>query len=314
MKILVIKLGALGDFVLAMAAMKKIREAHAGDHLTLLSSPPFAPLAKASGWFDHIDTDGRPKGLAAEARMLMRLRRERYDRVYDLQTSSRSSAYFQFLRPNPPQWSGIAKGCSHPHANPRRDVMHTLERQADQLKFAGIWPDAPTEPGTAPAPDLAFLAPERPPAQAPYVILIPGGSAHRLDKRWPAGRFAQFARELRGRGLDVCVIGGPQEAAVAEEIARVAGGIRDLTGKTSFADIAALAAGAQLVVGNDTGPLHLAAATGAPTIALFSDASDPALCAPRGAVRVLHSHDLAELPVSAVLEAAREGKKKPPPR
>ena len=186
MKILVIKLGALGDFVLAMAAMKKIRQTHPDDHITLLTTPPYEPLARASGWFDAIDTDGRPKGWLGELRLILRLRRARYRRVYDLQTSSRSSAYFHFLKPRP-QWSGIARGCSHPHANPRRDFMHTLERQADQLKFAGIWPDAPTEPGTAPGPDLSFLAGDHPAPQRPYVLLVPGGSPHRLDKRWPAG-------------------------------------------------------------------------------------------------------------------------------
>lgn len=306
MKILVIKLGALGDFVLAMAAMKKIREAHPDDHITLLTTPPFEPLARASGWFDIIETDGRPKGWLGELKMIRRLRRERYDRVYDLQTSSRSSAYFQFLRPHPPQWSGIAKGCSHPHANPRRDFMHTLERQADQLEFAGIWPDAPTEPGTAPPPDLSFLAGPRPEHQFPYVLLIPGGSAHRLGKRWPAGRFAHLAQVLHDTGLEVMIIGGAQEAVVAEEIARTAPGVQDLTGKTDFVDIATLGAHAALVIGNDTGPLHLAAAAGAPTLALFSDASDPALCAPRGNVRVLHRPDLSELPVGTVVKAAEE--------
>jgi ADP-heptose:LPS heptosyltransferase len=299
-RILVIKLGALGDFVLAMAAMPKIREAHADAHLTLLTTPPFAPLAKASGWFDKIDTDGRPKGLLAEARMLMRLRRERYDRVYDLQTSSRSSAYFQFLRPNPPEWSGIAKGCSHPHANPRRDFMHTLERQADQLKFVGIWPDAPTEPGTAPPPDLSFMVSSSEASSRPYAMLVPGGSAHRLDKRWPVAQFAELAGLLRAKGLEVLVIGGPQETPLAAAM----GEVTDLTGKTDFAEIAALGARAALAVGNDTGPLHLAAAAGAPTVALFSDASDPALCAPRGKVRVLHSASLEDLPVSAVADAA----------
>jgi ADP-heptose:LPS heptosyltransferase len=303
-KILVIKLGALGDFVLATAAMRKIREAHPHDHITLLTTPPFEPLARAAGWFDAIDTDGRPRGWLAELALIRRLRREGYERVYDLQTSSRSSAYFQFLRPHPPQWSGIARGCSHPHANPRRDFMHTLERQADQLKFAGIWPDAPTEPGTAPPPDLSFMAKAQPALTLPYVLLVPGGSAHRMDKRWPAGRFAQVARAMRDKGLEVAIIGGPQEAPIAEEIARVAGPVRDLTGQTDFAGIVSLGAGAKLVIGNDTGPLHLAAAAGASTLALFSNASDPALCAPRGKVRVLHSPDLSDLPVSAVVEAA----------
>jgi ADP-heptose:LPS heptosyltransferase len=246
---------------------------------------------------------GPPDGLIANLRMLLRLRRAKYDRVYDLQTSSRSSAYFQFLRPNPPPWSGIAKGCSLPHANPRRDFMHTLERQADQLKFAGVWPDAPTEPGTAPAPDLSFLA-RGPAPEHPYALLVPGGSAHRMDKRWPAGRFAQLARILRERGLEVVIIGGPQEKPVAAEIARAAGAVRDLTGKTDFGEIASLGAKAALAIGNDTGPLHLIAAAGAPTIALFSNASDPALCAPRGKVRVLHNPSLADLPVSAVADAA----------
>ena len=110
MKILVIKLGALGDFVLAMAAMRKIREAHPDDDITLLTTPPFEPLARASGWFDAVETDGRPKGWLGEFGLVHRLRRARYDRVYDLQTSSRSSAYFRFLQPRP-QWSGIARGC-----------------------------------------------------------------------------------------------------------------------------------------------------------------------------------------------------------
>src|SRR5690606_19127730 len=80
-------------------------------------------------------------------------------------------------------------------------------------------------------------------------------------------------------------------------------GVRDLTGRTDFARIAALGARAALVVGNDTGPLHLAAAAGAPTIVLFSKASDPALAAPRGHVTVLQAADLAELPVETVLRA-----------
>ena len=82
------------------------------------------------------------------------------------------------------------------------------------------------------------------------------------------------------------------------------GQARDLTGRTDFAKVAMLGAKAALVVGNDTGPLHLAAATGAPTVVMFSSASDPELAAPRGHVTVLRADNLAELPVSAVLQAA----------
>jgi ADP-heptose:LPS heptosyltransferase len=311
-KILVIKLSALGDFVLALAAMKRIRLAHPKAHITLLTTPPFEALAKASPYFNAVFTDGRPVGFAAWMALRRRLRAANYSRVYDLQTSSRSNRIFQMLRPRPPAWSGIALGCSLPHRNRLRNGMHTLERQADQLMYAGIWPDAPTAPGTAPAPDLSWvlsLAPgERPPEMGvkpkPYVMFVPGGSAHRPEKRWPVEKYGELARILYAQGLDIVVIGGVQEASLAQAIQREAPSTRDLTGRTDFARIAVLGAKAALAVGNDTGPLHLAAAAGAPTVVLFSGASDPALSAPRGNIAVLQAENLSDLPVARVAQAA----------
>jgi ADP-heptose:LPS heptosyltransferase len=311
-KVLVIKLGALGDFVLALAAMKKIREAHPRAKITLLTTPPFEALAKLSPYFNSVETDGRPSDFGDLSAMLSRLRKARYDRVYDLQTNSRTNWYFQALRPFPPQWSGIAAGCALPQRGKARYHMHTLERQADQLKQAGIWPDAPTGPGGAPAPDLSWILRRtketRPVAGAapprPYVLLVPGGSAHRPEKRWPTESYAQLAALLKARGLDIVIIGGPQESAMARQIQKVVGQARDLTGRTDFAQLAVLGAKAVLAIGNDTGPTHLLAAAGAPTIALFSDASDPELCGPRGHVTVIRSPDLKALPVSTVASAA----------
>ncbi|WP_374470682.1 glycosyltransferase family 9 protein [Phenylobacterium sp.] len=311
-KILVVKLGALGDFVLALAAMKKIREAHRKDHITLLTTPPFEALAKSCPYFNAVETDGRPETFAQWMALRKRLKAAGYDRVYDLQTSSASNRIFQILRPNPPAWSGIALGCSLPHRNKLRDHMHTLERHADQLMYAGIWPDAPTAPGEAPPPDLSWIWKNQPSdrpvpgAVKPraYVMFVPGGSAHRPEKRWPVDRYAELARILYGRGFDIVIIGGPQETALAHAIQRTVPRARDLTGRTDFARIAVLGAKAALAVGNDTGPLHLAAAAGAPTVVLFSGASDPALSAPRGKVAVLRAEKLSELPVAKVAQAA----------
>jgi ADP-heptose:LPS heptosyltransferase len=314
-RILVIKLAALGDMVQAFPPFAHIRAAHPGAHITLLTTPPYASLAAASPYFDRIETDGRPKRLGETLAMLGRLRRARYDRVYDFQTSTRSSAYFYALWPRPPQWSGIAPFCSHPHKNPDRDAMHTLERQAEQLKDAGIWPDAPVARGTAPAPDLSFMlddpALERRPEHfglsAPYALLIPGASATRPAKRWPAERYAELARRLMAEGLAVGVIGGPGEAEIGRSIEAAAPGVKNLVGQTDYAQIAGLGARAALAVGNDTGPTHVVAAAGAPTVVLFSAESDPALCAPRGrSVRVVQVERLADLGVEAV-EAAVKG-------
>jgi ADP-heptose:LPS heptosyltransferase len=311
-KILVIKLSALGDFVLALAAMKKIRQAHPKAHISLLTTPPFEGLAKASPYFNAVFTDGRPENFAQWIALRTRLRAVGYTRVYDLQTSSHSNRIFQVLRPNPPPWSGIAFGCSLPHKNPLRNGMHTLERQADQLMYAGIWPDAPTEPGSAPAPDLSWVLAKAPGERAaavgvkpkPYVMFVPGGSAHRPEKRWPVERYGELARILYARGLDIVIIGGPQESALAQAIQRQVPRARDLTGRTDFAYIAVLGAKAALAIGNDTGPLHLAAAAGAPTVVLFSSVSDPALSAPRGKVAVLQAANLSELAVAKVAQAA----------
>ena len=101
-KILVIKLGALGDFVQSLAAMKQIREAHPDAHITLLTTPPFEALARASPYFNTVEPDGRPEGIGETLALIRRLRGAGYDRVYDLQTSSRTNLYFQLLRPFPP--------------------------------------------------------------------------------------------------------------------------------------------------------------------------------------------------------------------
>jgi len=308
-RVLVLKFGALGDFVLALAAMKRIRLAHPKAKITLLTTPPFEALAKASPYVNSVEIDGRPEGLGEWLSMISRLRAARYDRVYDLQTSSRSSLIFQLLRPFPPPWSGIALGCAYRQRDPARETMHTLERQADQLRIAGIWPDAPTGLDTAPPPDLSWIVnkvgAQRPVSAGPlrpYALLIPGGSAGRLEKRWPVEHYAELAAHLRGQGLDIVVIGGPEESALARVIQRRVQS-RDLTGRTDFAQIAALGARATLAVGNDTGPTHLIAAAGAPTLVLFSKASDPDLCAPRGHVTVLRSARLADLSVDEVAAA-----------
>ncbi|MCA1974798.1 MAG: heptosyltransferase, partial [Caenispirillum sp.] len=77
-RILVVKLGAFGDFVVALAAMTAIRQAHAGAHITLLTTPPFVGLAEASGLFDVVRGDGRPSGFAGQLRLALDLRRGRF--------------------------------------------------------------------------------------------------------------------------------------------------------------------------------------------------------------------------------------------
>jgi ADP-heptose:LPS heptosyltransferase len=125
--ILVIKLGALGDVVLAFQPFADIRAHHPGARITLLSTAPFAKLLAASPWFDEIRIDARPAWWNFAGVLALRRSLLGFDLVYDLQTSGRSSRYFWLA--GRPAWSGIAPGASLPHANPARDRMHTLDRQ-----------------------------------------------------------------------------------------------------------------------------------------------------------------------------------------
>jgi ADP-heptose:LPS heptosyltransferase len=309
-KVLVIKLSAVGDFVLALPAFERIRAAHPQAKITLLTTPPFEALARASPFFDRVETDGRPRGPGAWLSLIARIRHARYDRIYDLQNSGRTKLYFHLLRPFPPEWSGAVAGCALRHRNRNRMKMHALERQAQQLEVAGIWPDAPTRPLSSAPPDLSWILHKTPAARSiaapnprPVVLLIPGSSATHTDKRWPIDNYARLAEALQSEGFDIVIVGALNESNLAHAIQRRAPRSRDLTGRTDFAQIAVLGAKAALAVGNDTGPVHLIAAAGAPTIALFSSASDPVLSGPRGHVTVFQAPDLKDVSVETVLAA-----------
>jgi len=289
-RILVIKLGALGDFVLAFGPFAAIRAHHPAARIVLLTTTPYAELAQASPWFDEVRVDRRPAWW--DLRGLVRLRQalRGFDFVYDLQTSSRSSHYFRMA--GRPEWSGIARGASRRHTDPGRNRLHTMDRQRDQLALAGI--------PSVPPPDLAWLLGAGPVLPTPYALLAPGSAPHRPAKRWPAAAFGILAQQMAPRPV---VVGTAADAPLATAICAACPEALDLTGRTSLLDLAGLAARAEFAVGNDTGPMHLAAAAGCRCVVLFSGHSDPALTAPRGRVTVLREPDLADLPVARVAAA-----------
>jgi ADP-heptose:LPS heptosyltransferase len=293
--ILVIKLGALGNVVLSFNAFAAIRSHHGKARISVLTTAPYADWLRLSPWFDEVLVDRRPAwwDLSGLRRLRRMLNEPGFTRVYDLQTSGRSSWYFRlFPLGGKPEWSGIAPGCSLPDRDPNRDRMHDNERQAGQLRQAGI--------SEIPAADLSWCRGDigRFALPGDFVLLVPGSAPHRLAKRWPAARYQELALALRRRDLTPVVIGSATESPIARAIPAAV----DLTGQTSFGDLADLGRAARFAVGNDTGPMHLLATAGCPSVVLFSHDSDPLFCAPRGPdVRVLRRPDLASLEVSAVL-------------
>lgn len=299
-RVLVIKLGAFGDFVVALAAMKGIRAAHPQAEITLLTTPPYAGMARASGLFDTVREDGRPRGLRGQIALALDLRRQDFERVYDLQRNDRSRLFFHVMRFGRPalEWSGIFRGASHHIADPREPRRHAAVRYADQLRVAGI--EVP------PWPDLSFLHGDVTAMPVPdrFVLMVPGGAPQRPGKRAPVETYVSVARHCVGRGLTPVLIGTDKEAAELDAVAAAVPEAVNLRGRTSFGQLASLARRAVAAVGNDTGPMHLVAVAGCPSVVLFSAESDPVECRPwADRVTTLQRASLRDLPAAEIAAA-----------
>ena len=296
--ILVIKLGALGDFVQAGGAFSAIRAHHNRAVITLLTTMPFADFSAKSPWFDEVWVDRRPKFVDVFSWLgfRTRLRDGGFQRVYDLQTSDRSNFYFKLFWPNKaPEWSGVARGCSHPHLNQNRNSMHTIDRQAEQLVMAGL--------AHPPNPDFSWVDADitRFQIRSTYALLVPGGAPHRPEKRWPIEYFEKLASLLEREGIQPIVIGTLAEMEIGDKITHDLREGLNLAGQTSLEELFVLSRRATYAIGNDNGPMHLFSAQNCPSVVLYSDASDPTLCAQRGSrVTILRRQDLSTLHVKDV--------------
>jgi ADP-heptose:LPS heptosyltransferase len=201
-----------------------------------------------------------------------------------------------FLPARLPEWSGIAWCCSHPHANLRRFPQHTIDKQAEQLLMAGIHP--------TPLPHCRSSTRSLPAGlrKGSFFIMIPGSSRRHADKRWPARRYGELACWLfEANGIIPVIVGSAGEEGLAAEIRTACPSAVDLVGRTELTSLVDLADASAFAVGNDTGATHIAALGGQPVLVLFSDASDPSRCAPRGPkIHVLSSPCLDDLPVCQV--------------
>ena len=309
-EILVIKHGALGDIIIATAGFAAIRAQHPGAHITLLTTKPYAELLAQSPYFNEIWVDSKPKwqDRQARARLKSMLRSKPWSWIYDLQTSKRSTLY-QWLLARPwPSISNVSRFTSHGYTDKARHGKHALANLKLQLAIAGIevgQPDIHWMKADI-APIIGIIGTSRAVPQGeqvnPFALIVPGGAAHRPEKRWPAEQYASLAQELSSKGIRPVLIGTHAESEALNSIAARVPTAINLVGATTIPQIASLARLATQAVGNDTGPMHVIAATNCPVSVLFSHASDPARSAPIGnAVTILREKDLSALSVDRVL-------------
>ncbi|MBI4544645.1 MAG: glycosyltransferase family 9 protein [Gemmatimonadetes bacterium] len=277
----------LGDLVMALPALEV-----AGAAADTLVLETLAPLLELSGFRGRVLPLER--GAAGFWSGVRRLRRGRYRRGVLLPPSFSSALLFRLggvRERRGMQTDGRSMLLTEPVPLHRLAGLH---RSA--VYFALVTGSPPAAP-LVPRVRVAAGARE---AWArlvggggrPVVGLFPGG--HAPSRRWDGGRFAALARALAARGARVIVFGGPAER---ELTARVAGQVAvDAGGRTDLPLLAAGLADCHLLVSNDSGPLHLAAAVGTPTVSLWG-AGNPAVTGPAGAAhRLLRRPELPCVP------------------
>lgn len=290
--ILVIKLGAFGDVVQADGALRDIRAFHSEAEIVALTTPPYRKLLQRCPHVDRVLAAPRAPfwKIWEWVRLARMFSPEKFARVYDLQQQQRTRL-FRKLFFRRVDWVGE-------RVQPRPESA--LAGFAVQLSAAGV-------PAThCLAPDVAWMADDMGAllAQAgvrkPYIVLIPGCSARHPEKRWPY--YAELAAALIERGYDVVTAPGPDEIDLAQ---RIPG--HTLLGPRGFLDwfeLAGVLKDAAFVVGNDTGPSHVASCLGKPGLALFgphTTAARTGIC--RGDFHAIETPDLAGLSVGSVLDA-----------
>lgn len=261
----VIRVSALGDVVLSEPAVAALAAAHPGAHFTFVTSPRYADLYRHHPAVHEVLSP-------AEART-----RPPPDLAVDLQNrlSTRWLARRAARRSHWRKRDAAALWRTlwgRPLHVDYRAGPHQVERIAAAL---GLPPPAPPRLYL----DAAWRAAIHPvPDGRLRVALCPGAS--RDVKRWPAERFAQVAVALEREGIVTCLVGGPADAAVLDRVAAACGAAVGPL-ERPLGVVAADLERCDLVLGNDSGLMHVAAAVGVPTVTVFGP-TPPGRWAPRG--------------------------------
>jgi ADP-heptose:LPS heptosyltransferase len=288
-RVLLVKFWGIGSLQLLTPAVETLRRRHPGARLELLTLRQNGEFARGLGVFDEVleldvESSSWAPLLARITRTLFALRRRRYSALYDFEFFTRFSAVVTAIV-GAPLRAGFAsprvwRGGFHNHTAPFNRYWHVARNfrclaGGENGRAVGHADVAASAVDDAARERVdALLGEEGLSGAGPLVVLNPNAGALSLERRWPPQHFAELATRL-ARDLDarIALIGSRSErewtgevtARVGPECTRLA----NLAGRLDTAALNALLERADLFVGNDSGPMHLAAALGTPTLGLF---------------------------------------------
>ena len=279
-RILIWKLSALGDVILSVPTLRAIRRQFPKAQITLAVGRSAYELVARCPYVDDVmifDPKRKDRGVRRQLSFLRRLRAGRFDCSLDLQNSRRTHL-FAWLAGIPVRagyrrkfgWL-LNRGVRLP-----RVVLTPIAHQHYLLREAGftpdgdeleLWPSARDENAVA---HLLGASDER-----PLVGVHPGGSGRWKTKRWDVARWARVCNELAKRHVRVVMVGGSEEQALGEQLSALTNPPPlNAIGRTSLLELACLIKRCAVFLAHDSSTLHLAAAVGTPTVALFGP-TDP---------------------------------------
>lgn len=283
MRIVLVRLSALGDIVHTWPLAEAIRSARPKAHLSWVVEEPLAPLVDGHPAVDAVITvaTGRwrkhpfsTRTRAEIAAYKTRIHELQPDLAIDAQGTLKSAMITWWSKA--PRRVGLARpwrreliaGFATTETLPGSSVHpHVIATNLELVRAVGAEP-----PATPTAPDGSWLhARSQPVPEAPwgenYAVLLPG--AGQPDKILPAEILAVTARHLVRLGMDAVVAWGPSERDRARDVVALGGKGVHLAPATNLIELTALLGSAAVVVGGDTGPVHLSASLGVPTLAVF---------------------------------------------
>ena len=273
---LVLQTSFLGDSLLTLPLLRRLKESLPGARVSVLTLPKNAGVFRNSPWVDEVildDKRGAHGGLRGPWKIAAELRARGFDLAVIPHRSFRSAlvAWLAGI----PRRVGFAASAGRfllTDAVPFAWLTHDLERNLALARPLGGDSKASASEGryVAPPPSspaLAALLAKAGVAPGARLAGVHPGAAWET-KRWLPERFAELCRRLKAEGQTPVLIGGSGDAALGAEIA-LASGAANLVGKTDLEELKALMGRLSLFVTNDSGPMHLAAAAGVPVVAIF---------------------------------------------
>jgi heptosyltransferase-2 len=289
MKILMRGPNWVGDAVLAIPAMKAVREKYPEAEITLLVRPWVAGVFTAAPFIDKVWSEPRPAGIGDWLRISRNIRAQQFDLAL-LFPNSFESAAMMFLGRVPQRVGYATDGRSlllTKSIRPSTEKRHQVHYYLDLAAAVSATTTHPSIEIQASAEEKSnarkLLASSGIAANRKYLVLNPG-AAYGAAKRWGEDRFAEAGDALAAElGTDVAIIGSETERSIAERIRDLMRSrVVVLNGKTSLETLIGVIAESSLVLTNDSGPMHIAAALGVPTVAVFG-ATDHVATGPFGA-------------------------------